>query len=533
MRKKALRSIILSFVNTHFSKPIESAFLTSSAFRQQTIPEITQSRSYIPSLSESNSDDINEDNYENALVDLFHGDEDKKLLLGQTTNIPLDSFCHWLKKGELKLAPNYQRSYVWKPERASRLVVTVLAKRFVSGIVIHERENGTYDVVDGKQRLTSLLSFYLAGEDPELYEKEITKYCNFNRLTKLDENYESLEGLTFNDLSEKRRKTFGKYSLTCTTIQPATPKEDVFSCYEDINSGGEDLNAQQLRRAVYYGEYIKMLDRLVLNKDFQCIRDPKNFRKGTYVTCPKESDRELILRAFAWYRNYRNFKRPLKNFLNQELQFYDKFNSTDPEKSNSELEKLEEKFTTIMKIWRNVFSESDGAFRKYDQKKNGEWSWSTSINAQIWDAMYLVVAFTYPKEPIYTKCKDKLQSAIKDLFEKGELDVSGAVTIPKFIERKNTIFNALNNVLEKVPDKDKRDSRNFKNGAKLKKDLYKAQNGRCTICNQTIDPNRLDDGAYVNLDHKIPYSKGGSSTVDNAALTHASCNQSKGNRIDN
>lgn len=277
-----------------------------------------------------------------------------------------------------------------------------------------------------------------------------------------------------------------------------------------------------------------MLDRLVVDYSFQCIRDPKNFRKGTYTTCPKESDRELILRAFAWSRSYKDYKRPLKNFLNQELQFYDKINSTDPEMSNRELKKLEEQFTTIMKIWRNVFSESDGAFRKYEQKKNGEWSWSTSINAQLWDAMYLVFAellISYPRETIYTKCKDKLQSAIKDLFEKGELDVSGVVTIPKFMERKNTIFNALNNVLEKVPDNDKRDSRNFKDVAKLKKDLYKAQSGRCTICNQTIDPNRLDDGDYVNLDHVMPYSKGGSSTADNAALTHASCNKSKGNRI--
>lgn len=324
------------------------------------------------------------------------------------------------------------------------------------------------------------------------------------------------------------------FQPTKCKVPKNTLKEEVFSCYEDINSGGEDLNAQQLRRAVYYGEYIKMLDKLVLDNNFQCIRDPKNFRRGTYTTCPKESDRELILRAFAWSRSYKDYKRPLKNFLNQELQFYDKFNSTDPEKSNSELEKLEKQFTTIMRIWRNVFSETDGAFRKYEQKKNGEWSWSTSINAQLWDAMYLAFAdllITYPREPIYTGCKDTLQSAIKDLFEKGELDVSGAVTIPKFMERKDIILNALKNVLKNMSDEDKTDSRNFKDVAKLKIDLYKAQGGRCTICNQTIDRNRLDDGDYVNLDHVMPYSKGGSSTVDNAALTHASCNKSKGNRI--
>lgn len=124
MRKKASRLIIFTFVHTHFSKPIESAFLSSSAFHQKTFPKITQRNSYTLSLRESNSDDINKDRYENALFDLFHVDEDKKLDGGKTTSTPLDTFYHWLKDDELKLAPEYQRGYVWKQERASRLVVS-------------------------------------------------------------------------------------------------------------------------------------------------------------------------------------------------------------------------------------------------------------------------------------------------------------------------------------------------------------------------------------------------------------------------
>ncbi len=77
------------------------------------------------------------------------------------------------------------------------------------------------------------------------------------------------------------------------------------------------MKAQQLRRAVYYGDYILLLDRLANDENFQAIRDPKSFRKGTYTLCPKESDRELILRGFAWGRKYRSYKRPLKTFLNE------------------------------------------------------------------------------------------------------------------------------------------------------------------------------------------------------------------------
>ena len=55
--------------------------------------------------------------------------------------------------------------------------------------------------------------------------------------------------------------------------------------YEDINSGGEDLSAHQLTRAVYYGDYFN---------DFQYIRKPKAFWEGTYELDPRESDRSRV-----------------------------------------------------------------------------------------------------------------------------------------------------------------------------------------------------------------------------------------------
>jgi len=39
-----------------------------------------------------------------------------------------------------------QRGYVWKAERASRLIVTALCNRIVPGIVLHEKTKGVYEV---------------------------------------------------------------------------------------------------------------------------------------------------------------------------------------------------------------------------------------------------------------------------------------------------------------------------------------------------------------------------------------------------
>lgn len=57
------------------------------------------------------------------------------------------------KDGVLDLNPKYQRSFVWKVTKASRLIVTALCNRFVPGVVLHEVKHGKFEVLDGKQRL--------------------------------------------------------------------------------------------------------------------------------------------------------------------------------------------------------------------------------------------------------------------------------------------------------------------------------------------------------------------------------------------
>ena len=58
----------------------------------------------------------------------------------------------------------YQREYVMDSKVASRLISTVLCGRIVPGVIMHERFDDdrkacVLDVVDGKQRLTTLYTF--------------------------------------------------------------------------------------------------------------------------------------------------------------------------------------------------------------------------------------------------------------------------------------------------------------------------------------------------------------------------------------
>lgn len=47
----------------------------------------------------------------------------------------------------------------------------------------------------------------------------------------------------------------------------------------------------------------------------------------------------------------------------------------------------------------------------------------------------------------------------------------------------------------------------------------------CGICEQPADPKEVD------IDHIIPWSKGGATALFNLQVTHASCNRAKGDRL--
>ena len=51
---------------------------------------------------------------------------------------------------------------------------------------------------------------------------------NLKQLSKLDESYEALNGLSFDELSEGRQKALESYGLTYMVIPLNTPKPDVF-----------------------------------------------------------------------------------------------------------------------------------------------------------------------------------------------------------------------------------------------------------------------------------------------------------------
>ncbi|GAB4819579.1 hypothetical protein N2152v2_006625 [Parachlorella kessleri] len=184
-----------------------------------------------------------------------------------TKSKDLDTLLNQIKKGSINLEPRYQRKYIWPKDKACRLVESVIASLFVPALVLHTNAEGVHDVVDGKQRLTTLRYFW-EGHWPDDPKAEF-RLQGLNLLKELN-------GKTYHDLSDRAdafpsKRHFDEYSLTVTTFFQTTSQEAVLRVYEDLNCGAESLNKQQIRRAVYGGPYIDLLDKLCKNSRFQAL----------------------------------------------------------------------------------------------------------------------------------------------------------------------------------------------------------------------------------------------------------------------
>ena len=189
----------------------------------------------------------------------------------KSTSITISNFYEQYQLGKYKFDPPYQRDMnVWDVEQKSFLLDTIF-KNFPSPpIFLEQRINPdtgitNYDVIDGKQRLSTIIGF-INNEVPLPKEFGNDVYGN-----------KKMNGLSFNEIKEKAKvdddiKTFvadfWAYSISVEYIENPDYKI-VDSIFDRLNREGSRLNPQELRKAQYY-------DTLLYN-------DIINFRNNKYI----------------------------------------------------------------------------------------------------------------------------------------------------------------------------------------------------------------------------------------------------------
>lgn len=191
----------------------------------------------------------------------------------------------------------FQRQYVWPRLKADRFIESLLLGLPVPGIFLVREPSGVLLVLDGHQRLYTLQAYYQGIIDRKAY-----------RLAHVQQRFVDK---AYKDLDVEDRRRLDDSIIHATIIRQDEPTDDQSSIYlifERLNTGGVNLQPQEVRVALYHGEFVRTL---------QHCNDSASWRQLYGKKSGRLKDMEMVLRFFAFLYYGKNYKSPMKDFLNR------------------------------------------------------------------------------------------------------------------------------------------------------------------------------------------------------------------------
>ncbi|GAA4356140.1 DUF262 domain-containing protein [Kangiella marina] len=293
-----------------------------------------------------------------------------------------------IEREDIDLKPSFQRNSVWDNKRASLLIESIWLNIPIPQVFVSVEEDGTWNVIDGQQRLTSLYRFY-------------TNQFKLRGLEVLSE----LNTLNYSSLDDKPQRLFHGGNIRIVAIHEDSHPDIKFDVFMRINQGAVQLNPQELRNCLFRGEFNNALHKMAEDENLLSILNlskPHNRFK----------DVEIILRALAVTESskssFETYPGVMKKFLNDYMLANRNIGSEVIEEI---LSRLSENIRKVHAIFGN------NSFRKWDYEQE---VFDTKLNLSLMDCQMIAVD-NYSYQDIQEH-KDELLEKFKKIFASQEED---------------------------------------------------------------------------------------------------------------
>ncbi|HLL46464.1 MAG TPA: DUF262 domain-containing protein [Longimicrobiaceae bacterium] len=298
------------------------------------------------------------------------------------------SIGEWIslyERHELDIHPEFQRFFRWSPKQKSRLIESILLGIPIPPIFVAQRSDGVWDVVDGLQRLSTILQFAgilrdELGTEIEPLTLESTKYLP------------SLGGHRWEDpenpeasLTMAQRLIIKRSKIDASIILRESDEKAKYELFQRLNTGGSPLSDQEVRNSI-----LVMINRDLYRWMLGLAADP-GFQECVALSdraLDEQYDMELVLRFLV----FRTMPEPRLSTIGDMGEFL-----TDKAVELAELRHLdlateEHAFRTTFQILQQQLS-SD-AFRRYDWQKL---RFLGGFSVSAFEAVALGIGFNYQR----------------------------------------------------------------------------------------------------------------------------------------
>lgn len=182
--------------------------------------------------------------------------------IGELTNLYRDQ--------ELRIRPEYQRLFRWSDTQKSRLIESLLLGIPLPSIFVAQTETGKWELVDGLQRVSTILELQgelidKDGQKKPPLELRRTKYLPALEGRKWEHEDPALS------LSEAQRLDIKRSKIDIKIIKRGSSPETKFDLFQRLNSYGSTLTSQETRSALLVAvspDFLTWLEALAQHPSF-------------------------------------------------------------------------------------------------------------------------------------------------------------------------------------------------------------------------------------------------------------------------
>lgn len=214
----------------------------------------------------------------------------------ESLDLSVSEIINLHKNGDLIISPAFQRLFRWENEQQSRLIESLLLGLPIPQIFLFQREDGVLELVDGLQRVSSMIRFV---EPESLGESGNEKHKTPLRLEGCD-LVSQLNGLEFATLPPATRREFLRKAVRAIIIRRTNAPTLRYEMFKRLNSGGSPAEYQEIRNAqirilgVEGAQFLEFIEQCSNRNSFHITTDTL-----ADALVEKQGRQELVLRFYA------------------------------------------------------------------------------------------------------------------------------------------------------------------------------------------------------------------------------------------
>lgn len=219
----------------------------------------------------------------------------RKTIQTDSYTMSIGEIANMYRDREIIIRPEFQRLFRWPIEKQSRLIESILLGLPIPSIFVSQQPDGTWELIDGLQRISTILKFM-----GELRNDSNGEFVPAEPLTRT-KYLPSLEGIEWNSsLANALKIDFKRSRIEVQILQRDSDKDAKYEMFDRLNSGGAVTSPQEIRSAILQMEdvgFFRWIDSLRNSDEFSsCMALTERQQNEQY-------DLELVIRHIVLHHS--------------------------------------------------------------------------------------------------------------------------------------------------------------------------------------------------------------------------------------